>query len=252
MKKVLYLLLIPIMVLGLFAMDSMNILSGEASANDMANEEGNIVTVNGLGTVKVKPDIAYINIGVQVFNTDAKEAQDENAKLMDAVVNAIKRNGVKDEDIKTIGYNIYKSTKYEPVVLGEKENRIEGYYARNTVEVTVRDIDNVGKIVDAAGNAGANEINRIRFGISDEEKYYNEALKLAMKNASGKAQAILSTFGAKIDKPYRIIENSYGAATYYRENAMFKTSMADDAAYNTPVETGELEITARLAVEYKY
>lgn len=252
MKKMFYLFLIPIMILGLFAMDSMDVLSGEAAANDMANVEGNIVTVNGMGSVKVKPDIAYINIGVQVFKTDAKEAQDENAKLMDAVVKTLKENGVKDEDIKTVGYNIYKSTKYEPVAFGEKENRIEGYYARNTVEVTVRDIDNVGKIIDAAGNAGSNEINSIRFGISDEEKYYNEALKVAMENASSKAESILSTFGAKVDKPYRITENSYGAPTYYMDNAMFKTSMAAEAAYDTPVEAGELEITARLSVQYKY
>lgn len=252
MKKIVYLLLIPIMILGLFAMDSMDVLSGVAAADETSNVEGNIVTVNGMGSVKVKPDIAYINIGVQIFDTDAKKAQDENAKLMDKVISSLKKNGVKDEDIKTVGYNLYKSSKYEPVKLGEKENRIEGYYARNSVEVTVRDIENVGKIVDAAGNAGANEVNNIRFGISDEEKYYNEALKLAMENASGKAESILSTFGAKIGKPYRINENSYGAPTYYRDNAMFKTSMAEEAAYDTPVEAGELEITARLSVQYKY
>jgi len=251
MKKMLFLLLVPIMIVGLFAMDSLNIFSGEAAADDTSKAEGNIVTVNGMGTVKVKPDIAYINIGVEIFDTDAKKAQDENAKLMDKVIDLVKKDGIKEEDIKTIGYNIYKSSKYEPMSYGQKENRIEGYYARNVVEITVRDINNVGKIVDTAGKAGANVISNIRFGISDEEKYYNEALKLAMKNASSKANTILSTFGAKADKPYRIQENSYGAPAYYRENFAVKASM-DAGGYETPVEAGELEVTARIIAEYKY
>ncbi|WP_432664205.1 SIMPL domain-containing protein [Wukongibacter baidiensis] len=251
MKKMIYLLLIPVLIAGLFAMDSMDIFSGEAAASGATGAEGNIVTVNGMGTVKVKPDIAYVNVGVEIFDTDAKKAQDDNAKLMDKIVSNIKKNGIKDEDIKTISYDIYKSTKYEPASFGGKENRIEGYYSRNVVEITVRDIENVGKIADLAGEAGANVIGNIRFGISDEDKYYNEALKLAMENAKGKANTILSTFGAKADKPYRVQENSSGAPIIYREAAMMKSAMADEA-FNTPIETGELEVTARLSVEYKY
>lgn len=251
MKKMIYLLLIPVLIAGLFAMDSMDIFSGEVAASGTSGSEENIVTVNGLGTVKVKPDIAYVNVGVEIFDTDAKKAQDDNAKLMDKVVSSIKENGIKDEDIKTISYDIYKSTKYEPPSFGGKENRIEGYYSRNIVEVTVRDIESVGKIADLAGESGANVIGNIRFGISDEEKYYNEALKLAMKNAKGKAETILSTFGAKVDKPYRVQENSNGVPFIYRETSMMKAAMGDEA-FNTPISTGELEITARLLVDYKY
>lgn len=251
MKKMFYLLLVPIMIAGLFAIDSMDIFGGKAAAEDISKAESNIVTVNGMGVVKVKPDIAYINVGVEVFNTDAKKAQNENAKIMDKVVELVKKNGIKEEDIKTTSYNIYKSTKYEPISSGEKQNRIEGYYARNVVEITVRDIENVGTIVDVAGEAGSNVISNIRFGINDEEKYYNQALKLAMENASSKANTILSTFGAKANKPYRIQENSNGAPIYYRENFTAKAVMAD-GAYETPVEAGELEVTARVTADYKY
>ncbi|WP_432408888.1 SIMPL domain-containing protein [Wukongibacter sp. M2B1] len=251
MKKMIYLLLIPVLIAGLFALDSMDIFSGKAEASVQSGIEGNIVTVNGEGTVKVKPDIAYINVGVEIFDTDAKKAQDDNAKLMDEVLNSIKKSGIKDEDIKTISYNIYKSTKYEPASFGNKENRVEGYYSRNIVEVTIRDIEAVGKIADLAGDSGANIISNIRFGINDEDKYYEEALKLAMESAKGKAEALLSTFGAKADKPYRIYENSNGAPIIYRDSAMLKNSMAAEG-YDTPVESGELEVTARLSVEYKY
>ncbi|SKC64238.1 SIMPL domain-containing protein [Maledivibacter halophilus] len=251
MKKIIYLMIIPILIAGLFAVDAMDIFSGKAQANNSSLTEGNIVTVNGLGTVKVKPDIAYINVGVEVFNTDAKKAQDDNAKLMDKIIIAVKENGIKDEDIKTTRYTIYKTSKNEPSFSKEKEKRIEGYISTNSVEITIRDIDKVGKIIDIAGKEGANRISNIRFGISDEDKYYSDALKLAMENASGKAEAILSTFGAKPGKPYRINENSYGGPIIYRNNNLMKTQMAEEA-YETPVEAGELEITATVMVEYKY
>lgn len=250
MKKIFYILMIPILIASLFAFDSLDVLSGKATANGLSTE-GNIVTVNGLGSVKVKPDIAYISLGVETFNTDAKKAQEEIANQMDKIIDAVKKNGIKDEDIKTTGYNIYKTNKYNSTSVGEKDNRIEGYNARNVVEITIRDIEMVGKTIDLAGKEGANIINNVRFGISDEDKYYSEALKLAMKNASGKAEAILSTFGTKPGKPYRIQENSYGAPIVYRENAMMKSAMAADA-YETPVEAGELEVTASVVVEYKY
>ncbi|MCT4562781.1 MAG: SIMPL domain-containing protein [Maledivibacter sp.] len=250
MKKIFYILMIPILIAGLFAFDSLDVFSGKAAANDFSRE-GNIVEVNGLGTVKVKPDIAYISIGVETFNTDAKKAQDTIASKMDNIIGALKKNGIKDEDIKTTGYSIYKTNRYDAAGLGEKEKRTEGYNARNVAQVTIRNIDTVGKIIDLAGKEGANIINNIRFGISDEEKYYGEALKLAMKNASGKAEAILSSFGAKLGKPYRVKENSYGAPLVYRENVMMKSSMGADA-YETPVEAGELEVTANVVVEYKY
>lgn len=251
MKKMLYILMVPILIASLFVFDSLDVFGGKAAANDLTGAEGNIVTVNGLGSVKVKPDIAYISVGVETFNTDAKKAQEEIAKKMDKIIDAMKKNGVKDEDIKTTGYNIYKTSKYDSYSLGEKEKVTEGYNARNVAEITIRDINMVGKIIDSAGKEGANVVNNIRFGISDEDKYYSEALKLAMKNASGKAEAILSTFGSKPGKPYRIQENSYGAPIVYRGNVMMKAEMAADA-YETPVEAGELDVTARVVVEYKY
>ena len=87
-----------------------------APANiSMANAEDTemrLVTVNGEGKIVVTPDLAYIDLGVQTKNKDAAVAQQENAKLMTAVVNAIKAAGVKAEDIKTTGYNLYQTSDY--------------------------------------------------------------------------------------------------------------------------------------------
>jgi len=248
MKKITGILIIFALVVGLFTVDTLDIFSSKADANELIEEE-NILTVNGSGTIKVKPDIAYITLGVENFDADAQLAQSKNTELMKKVISELKKGGIEEKDIKTVSYSIYKTYLYEPQMAGyDKEQRKEGYQARNIVEVTVRDIDKVGKIIDLSSKAGANNVQSMRFGVVNEEKYYNDALKAAMSNAKGKADAILETFGAKASKPYSIIENSYSSPVMYREAAKF--AAMDESV--VPVEVGELDVTAQVMVKYKY
>ncbi len=247
MRRVSYGLLVLMLIGTMVLADSIDIFAKEVNANDATEE--NILTVNGQGSIKVKPDIAYINIGVEVFNEDAELAQQENAKTMDEVVKRIKEAGINEADIKTISYNIYKTKANYPIA-GNKENLKEGYNVRNVVEITIRDISNVGEIIDISSKSGSNSINSIRFGISDEDEYYNKALEAAMDNAANKAERILGTFGANMGKPYSIAENSYGAPRAYTESMSLKSEMSD--GFTTPVQSGELTVSANVMVKYKY
>lgn len=203
----------------------------------------NIVSVNGVGSVTVKPDIAYINVGVETQNDDAGIAQTENAEQMTAVMAAIKALGIKDEDIKTQQYSIYDRIDYSENGSGDKY-----YLVTNIVKVTVQDIDQVGDVIDAAAGAGANQISSIQFGIKEEAEAYQSALKLAMESAKGKANAILSTFGEAADKPSKVSETSYFSGAVRMD---YEMAFADAKA-STPVSSGELTVTANVTVEYNY
>jgi len=163
---------------------------------------------------------------------------------MDKINKAIKALGVKDDELQTSQYNIYKNRNY-----GEM-NEEEYYVVSNTLTVTVNDIDKVGDIIDASSKAGANRINSINFGVKDEAKYYQEALKNAMSSAKGKATTIMATFGKKPGLPYNVSEaNYYGGvvrANYAMDMAMEKSSVS------TPIEAGDLTITANISVQYDY
>ncbi len=249
MKKMLYVVLIMSLVIGIMAVDSLDLFTKKVDAVETNGDE-NIVTVSGKGSVKVKPDIAYINIGVDIFNKDANVAQTENSNIMNKVIESIKNLGISEDDIKTISYNVYKNTKYQPTLGGKDEEIIEGYTVRNIVEVTVKDLEKVGEVIDESSKAGANSIGNIRFGVVDEAKYYNEALKISMENAESKAQSILETFGASVSKPYSIVETSGSAPVfYYQDRADFAI---EAKGMSTPITTSELEITASVSVKYKY
>lgn len=233
-------LLVLVMAFGVFTLNAPNNIS-MADVNDTNTR---LVTVNGEGKIVVTPDLAYIDLGVQTKNVDASIAQQENAKLMTEVIKAIKAAGIDADDIKTTGYNLYQTYDYSA------DKQSDPYYvASNIVNVKIKDISKVGTIIDAASNAGANNVNNIRFTVSDDSQYYQEALKLAMTNAKGKAAAIMSTFNKTPDMPYSVSEVSYGGTMYYDYSPAKALS---ESAVSTPIESGEITITANVSVGYDY
>lgn len=215
---------------------------------DEKNDLGNTITVSGEGVIKVKPDIAYINIGVETIGKNSQDAQIENKNKMTSIMSKIKSFKIKDDDIKTIEYNIIAMREYDR----EKgKSIITGYMVRNVVQITIKDINNVGKIIDRVSEVGANYITNITFSVKDKEKYYLEALKMAMENAKNKGTAIADSFGVKLDKPYKVIEMSnmnYSITGGYRDSFAY----LKEKAVNTPISQGELEIRANVNVIYKY
>ena len=204
----------------------------------------NTVVVTGTGTIEVEPDIAIINIGVQTQNDDAQIAQQENAAAMDKVISALKTQGIAEKDIVTSQYNIYQSSNYL-----DGEMRKEFFVVNNTVNVTVREVKQVGKLIDLASANGANSINNITFSVSDDAAYYQEALKLAMGNAEGKAEAIMGTFSKTPGQPINVTEYSSGGGVIYAAESV-KTFAMD--AVSTPIETGQISISASVTVTYGY
>lgn len=217
----------------------------------LAAEDGlkNTIAVSGRGIVMAKPDIAYIRVGVETRNADAKKAQQENAQIMDNITAKLKSLGIRDDDIKTVTYSLYPVERYD-----DKTNKsyVYEYRVNNIAEVVVRNIDNTGAVIDGVASVGSNKISSIRFGIEDTEKYYKEALGMAVKNASGKAEAIADGLGVKIKGAVNVQELSSGGAVIYRENmALAKVAESADMAA-TPISTGELEISAMVSVQYSY
>lgn len=202
-----------------------------------------VISVSGNGTIIAKPDVAYIQVGYEAKNKEALAAQNEAKTKMAAIIKLIKAEGIKDADIKTVNVSLYKTADYV------KEVKSEYYVATNSVEITVRNIDNVGSLIDTAVKGGSNQLGSVRFAVENQEKYHLEAIKLAIKSASNKAKTIADVIEVTIGKPSKVTENSYGGGIIYREAATFAKAAAD---VTTPVEVGTVTITADVNVEYKY
>ncbi len=206
----------------------------------------NIVRVSGRASVTAEPDIAYVNLGVKTVDKDVKTAQRANAKVMKAITASMKAIGISEKDVQTGAFNIYESYDYS------QDGRIfEGYEVTHMFTITVRDVDSVGKVFDSAVEAGANIINGVTFDIEDRTELYNDALKMALKNAESKATAIMSSFGEKPGKP--LIIDEVGDRSFepiFREYDMVEGAKMEDGG--TQIQSGELVISASVNVEYDY
>ena len=151
----------------------------------MASAEENLITVQGMGEIQVAPDIARVNLGVVTQNVDSVRAAQENATKTDALIKAIKAQGVADKDIQTINYSVNPQYNYNQKPGENKPPQLTGYQVTNTVRVTVRKVTDAGKILDAGVKAGSNDAGSIAFDLSDatRDKAQADVLRLAVASA---------------------------------------------------------------------
>jgi uncharacterized protein YggE len=135
-----------------------------SAANAQANTVQGI-TVTGHGEVMGAPDIAYVSLGIVTRDASARQAANENARIAQAIANAVKGLGVADKDIQTQNYSVQPWYEYPQ----NAQPRLMGYEVRNSIRVTVRDIKKVGDVIDAGIKAGANDVQGVAFDIANDQ-----------------------------------------------------------------------------------
>lgn len=216
-----------------------------AQATGSEGEDIRTITVQGIAEKYGKPSIATLNLGVVSQGANMEEAQKDNNPKVEAVLAELKAQGIEEKDIQTSGY--YVNPRYDQ----ESWSTVIGYEINNMINVTVRDIDKAGEILDAAIAKGANASHGISFDLTTEDKdrLYKEALKEAVLQGEGNAKVLAESVNATIGNPIRVIE---GAAASV--DPFYYASDAKEAAYSgagTSISPGELKVTATVTLVYK-
>lgn len=209
---------------------------GRPESAGSAEKPAGGITVTGVGTITSVPDEASFTIGVQTQGSTAREALSANSEQMRRVIDAVKSAGVAKGDIKTQDVSV--SANYAD------EGRIDGYSARNSVLVKIRDLDRAGGILDAASNAGANEVYGPTLSSSDEDELQAKALRSAVEDARKKAEALADAAGVRLGRVTAITEGfAGGPQPYYAA----ERSLAKDGA---PIEPGTQDSQATVTVTF--
>ena len=188
--------------------------------------------------VIAKPDQAQLDIGVVTQAATAKAAADENARKVDAVLNALRKLLGQDADIKTISYQLTPNYVY-PREGGQP--RISGYSASNIVQVKTADLARVGDIIDTAYKSGANNIHSLQFNLKNDEAVRAQALREAAAKAKAKTEAMASALGLRIVRVLFAEESGPVVRPVY---AAMDAIEAKAANVQTPVEPGTIEVRA--------
>ena len=203
------------------------------------NKPPSLITVTGEGEVSVAPDLAILGGGVTTAGKTAREASEANAKMMTAVMAALKAAGIADADIQTARLSLYP-------VRDNKTNelRITGFQATNQVRIKLRDVTKISDVIDRLVAAGANDITGIQFVVSSPSKPLDQAREAAIADARRKAEIYARAANVQLGAAVSITEEGSAPPRPMME---MRTAKAADA---TPVSPGEQ--TQRISVSVSY
>lgn len=202
------------------------------------------INVTGNAQIIIDPDIAYVSIGVHSEAENAKAAVAANNSQSQAVIDAIKAQGVDANDIKTTNFSVYQQQKFSPT--GEDLGTF--FMADNTVYVTMRDLSKVADILDASVSAGANNIYGITFDVQDKEAATASGREKATADAKTQAEQLAAATGAKLGAVQNISYYSNPPTPYYYDNKAGGGMAAEGAS--VPVQPGQLTLTVSVNITY--
>lgn len=206
------------------------------------------ISVAGEGRVSATPDLAIVSFAVETTAPQAGAAIDDNARKSAAVSAAVKERLEAKDKITTTGYSL--DPYYEQRERGSGQPpKISGYIARNGVRVELRRIEAVGQLIDAATRAGANRVSGLQFTLENRAPQLREALQQAGRDAQQQAESVAAALGVHL-KQVVAATTSAGPIIMPRRYEGLAMAGAESRA-PTPVEPGEVTVTATLQVTYE-
>lgn len=209
--------------------------------------------VTGTASKKISPDKVSVTLGVETQEKTAQEAAKKNAEIMNAIINGLKVLGLDTSQISTSYYNIYPVYEYKPI-LQERvlpsypQNQVlVGYRVTDTITVTASASANIGEIIDAAINAGANQVQGVSYFVSEEvqSKMNTELIEQAVLNARMKAEKALAPLNMQIVGVKNLNLNDVYYPIYKSEVAFAVTPAAP-----TPILPSEQQVSTSVSVTF--
>src|SRR6185503_1575216 len=229
--------------------------TGAEVCEDIEDTVQSVVSTSGTATVKVDPDKVTVTIGVDTQGLTAEEAATKNAELMDKVIAALKELGVTDDQISTSWYNVYPIYDYRSPPCIEiypqppdcaSKIEITGYRASNSLSVTLDADEEVGRVIDSAVKAGANNVNGVYFFVSEErqQEIREGLIKQAIENARSRADKAADAVSMNITGVKSINLNDVYFPVFYKDFA------AESTGASTPILPGQQQVTMTVQVTF--
>lgn len=221
------------------------VLSVAAIADDRLPPK--VVRVMGVSEVKVVPDRAVLEVGVEKQSASASLAKGSADSTARRILASLRQNGIDEKDIQTTYLSLQPQFDYR------KGMKISYFVAEQTMSVTVRDLRKLDAVLDSLIKVGGNQINSIQYETSDLRKYRDEARDLAVKAAREKAEALAHALGQEIGKAYAIEEvpeSTYAYGAQYLSNVGFEAPTKSRGRAGPSTAIGQKTVSASIVVSF--
>ncbi len=206
------------------------------------------IAVSGSGTIEAEPNQAKVSLGVETQSENVTDAMENNTLKMMAIYQAMEELGFSKDNIETTYFSVSPVRDYET-----KEKEVVAYRVYNEVTVEISNLEEIGKVIEKATNAGANNVKPIEFGLTEEKEkeLKNEAIKKACEDAESKADAIASSFGLVNLRVASVKEIGVSAYPYRAGGFDEAVPIPKSAAIAPPIVPKAVEVKANLEVVYE-
>lgn len=216
----------------------------EASVEE-GGEEVRSISVNGTGEVRAEPDIATVSTGVEVRAETVAAARAGAAQAANAVIATLRDRGVEASDIRTVNFYVYPEYDYR-----NETPRVTGYVFSNTVQVTIRDVEAVGDLIDAIAAAGGDAVrfDGISFSHADPGALAEQARERAVADARAKAEQLAALTGVTLGPIITVIETSWAAPFV---GLAPRAEFAADDSLGTSIQPGTSAVTVTVQAAWE-
>lgn len=205
-----------------------------------------VIEASGHGETRVAPDRATVTLSVETKGPDAASVAAANARVQRRVLDTLKALGYSGAQVSTVGYNVQPN--YEPVANANQPKQV-GYASRNTVQVTLTQLDRVGPVIDGALARGANGVQDVAFDASNTDAPRQSVLAQAVSNARADATAIAKSMGGTLG---RLVSITAQDEPVYPRAFLARARAGYGASAETPINPGEIPVEASVIARWQF
>ena len=220
-------------------------LASTQLARAVDDELHRVIKVSGQGKSSAPPDMATIQTGVTIQAKTAVAAMDENNAAVEKIMADLKSMKVAERDMQTSQFSV--QPVYDRGDRGERKPSIVGYMVSNQVQIRVRNLPDLGKLLDTLIRSGSNQISGIGFGVDDSTAVMNEARTKSIADAKARAELYAKAAGVTVGKVISIDEQQ----AIIPRPMMYGRGAMEMSASSVPIATGEQDFTVSINVTFE-
>lgn len=219
-----------------------------AGTNLAAAAEPNTIAVSGMAEQEVAPDMAYIDVGINVRADDAETARTQEAQIASQIRRALLGLAITDNDLQNTSYYLYQEYKVDR----NGVRTADKYVLDSSIKVTVKDLDKLSKVIDNVVEAGATNISNITYALSTQNIIQRQLLATAVENARDKAAVVANAGSRTLGNMLSADINSFDGGTIvaYGANKLRSTTNLAEDGVATKLSPGKIKLNARVQVVF--
>lgn len=219
-----------------------------AGTNLAAAAEPNTIAVSGMAEQEVAPDMAYIDVAINVRADDAETARTQEAQIASQIRRTLLGLAITDNDLQNTSYYLYQEYKVDR----NGVRTADKYVLDSSIKVTVKDLDKLSQVIDNVVEAGATNISNITYALSTQNIIQRQLLATAVENARDKAAVVANAGSRTLGNMLSADINSFDGGTIvaYGANKLRSTTNLAEDGVATKLSPGKIKLNARVQVVF--